>query len=145
MVPACLIRAPHREWCLQAEQMADLRNKWEQTKIDAKKEHGTAEHLELPDIVIKHEMTYEAPPGKANADRPMPLPRSLVGLASILSSACVRQSIAMLSTQSFGHGSTYAGEDCLGAGRVPTAGLPVATTVSRQRLWTACSSPVAST
>ncbi len=80
----CLLDpASHREWRLQAEQMADLRQKWDQAKIDATREHGTAEHLELPDIVITHEMTYEAPPGEANADRPMPLPRSLVGLVSI--------------------------------------------------------------
>lgn len=72
--------------------MADLRKKWKQAKKDAEKEHGTAEHLELPDIVISHEMTYEAPPGKANADRPMPLPRSLVGLAPILTFACVKRS-----------------------------------------------------
>lgn len=58
--------------------MADLRKSWEQTKEDAKREHGTADHLELPDIIIRHEMSHEAPPGKANADRPMPLPRPLV-------------------------------------------------------------------
>lgn len=62
----------------QSEQMADLRKGWAQTKADAEKEHGTAEHLELPDIIIRHEISYEAPPGKANADRPMPLPRPLV-------------------------------------------------------------------
>lgn len=58
--------------------MAALRTRWAQTKADAEKEHGTALHLELPDIIISHEMSYEAPPGKANADRPMPLPRPLV-------------------------------------------------------------------
>lgn len=58
--------------------MADLRKRWAQTKAEAEKEHGTAEHLELPDIIIRHEMSFEAPPGKANADRPMPLPRPLV-------------------------------------------------------------------
>lgn len=60
--------------------MADLRKKWKQTKAASEKQHGTAEHLELPDIVITHEMSYEAPPGKANADRSMPLPRTLVRL-----------------------------------------------------------------
>lgn len=62
--------------------MADLRMRWEQTKADAVREHGTAEHLELPDIIISHEMSYEAPPGKANTDRPMPLPRPLVRIFS---------------------------------------------------------------
>lgn len=58
--------------------MTALRKRWAQTKADAEREHGTSEHLELPDIIISHEMSYEAPPGKANADRPMPLPRPLV-------------------------------------------------------------------
>eukprot|EP00752_Nemacystus_decipiens_P007994 g7142.t1 len=61
----------------EREQMADLRKRWAQTKKDAVREHGTAEHLELPDIIIRHEMSYEAPRGKANADRPVPLPRPL--------------------------------------------------------------------
>lgn len=60
--------------------MADLRKRWAQAKADAERQHGTADHLELPDIIISHEMSYEAPPGKANADRPMPLPRPLVRL-----------------------------------------------------------------
>lgn len=60
--------------------MADLRKKWMQTKEESKRQHGTFAHLELPDIVITHEMTYKAPPGKAHADRPMPLPRTLVRL-----------------------------------------------------------------
>ncbi|CAB1096110.1 unnamed protein product [Ectocarpus sp. CCAP 1310/34] len=59
----------------ESKQMADLRRRWKETKADSVKKHGTAEHLELPDIVIKHEITYEAPPGKANADRSMPTPR----------------------------------------------------------------------
>lgn len=59
--------------------MADLRSRWKKTKEASEREHGTAEHLELPDIIIKHEMTYEAPQGEANADRAMPLPRPLVG------------------------------------------------------------------
>ncbi|CAM9673195.1 unnamed protein product, partial [Scytosiphon promiscuus] len=61
----------------ESKQMADLRVRWKKTKVASEREHGTAEHLELPDIIIKHEMTYEAPQGEANADRPMPLPRSL--------------------------------------------------------------------
>ncbi|CAN0063551.1 unnamed protein product, partial [Pylaiella littoralis] len=61
----------------EVEQMADLRKKWKKTKQEADMQHGTSDHLELPDILITHEMTYEAPPGKANADRPMPLPRTL--------------------------------------------------------------------
>lgn len=76
-----LIRRTHTArdlWYLQSEQMAALHKRWAQTKADAEREHGTAEHLELPDIIIRHEMSYEAPPGKANADRPMPLPRALV-------------------------------------------------------------------
>lgn len=72
-------------WYPQVEQMADLRKKWKKTKQEADMQHGTSDHLELPDILITHEMTYEAPPGKANADRPMPLPRTLVRL-SFLSS-----------------------------------------------------------
>lgn len=65
---------------LQSKQMADLRRRWKETKADSVKKHGTAEHLELPDIVIKHEITYEAPPGKANADRSMPIPRPVVSI-----------------------------------------------------------------
>ncbi|CAM9211583.1 unnamed protein product [Hapterophycus canaliculatus] len=61
----------------EKKQMADLRSRWKQTKAASEREHGTAEHLELPDIIIKHEMTYEAPAGEANADRAMPLPRPL--------------------------------------------------------------------
>lgn len=77
---ATLLPNPTAACFLQAEQMADLREKWKKTKEESKKQHGTYGHLELPDIIITHEMTYEAPPGKANADRPMPLPRTLVRL-----------------------------------------------------------------
>lgn len=65
-------------YLLQAEQMANLRAKWEEKKRAAEKEHGTSVHLELPDILITHELSYEAPAGKANADRAVPMPRPLV-------------------------------------------------------------------
>eukprot|EP00904_Undaria_pinnatifida_P012663 jgi/Undpi1/8527/HiC_scaffold_25.g10994.m1 len=61
----------------EAEQMANLRAKWEEKKRAAEKEHGTSVHLELPDILITHELSYEAPAGKANADRAVPMPRPL--------------------------------------------------------------------
>lgn len=67
---------------LQAEQMASLRARWEEKKLEAEKEHGTSVHLELPDIRITHEFSYEAPAGKSNADRAMPMPRSLVRTAT---------------------------------------------------------------
>ncbi|CAM9733948.1 unnamed protein product, partial [Laminaria digitata] len=61
----------------EAEQMASLQARWEEKKIESEKEHGTSAHLELPDIRITHEISYEAPAGKANADRAMPMPRPL--------------------------------------------------------------------
>lgn len=66
---------------LQAEQMASLQARWEEKKRAAEKEHGTSVHLELPDIRITHEMSFEAPAGKANADRAVPMPRPLVRTA----------------------------------------------------------------
>ena len=62
----------------QREQLDALQKKWIETKAQAEKEYGTSAHLELPDIIIRHEFTYEAPPGKATADRAKPLPRAMV-------------------------------------------------------------------
>lgn len=63
---------------LQAEQMASLQARWEEKKLESEKEHGTSVHLELPDIRITHEFSFEAPAGKSNADRAMPMPRPVV-------------------------------------------------------------------
>lgn len=58
--------------------MAAIKANWQQMKKDCIEQHGTADHLPLPDIIITHEMSYDAPAGKATADRAMPLPRSMV-------------------------------------------------------------------
>lgn len=63
---------------LQVEQMASLQAKWKETKAEAEKKYGTSAHLDLPDIIISHEFSYDAPPGMATADRAMPLPRPMV-------------------------------------------------------------------
>lgn len=64
----------------QKEQLADLRKRWEEMKAAALAEHGTFAHLELPDIRLTHEISYEAPPGTTTAERAMPLPRALVSI-----------------------------------------------------------------
>ena len=64
-------------------------------KAEAVKEHGTSAHLELPDIVVSHEFTYEAPPGKATADRPMPLPRPMVSHTDEILSIIVKTRIVV--------------------------------------------------
>lgn len=119
--------------------MADLRKRWKKSKAEAEKEHGTAEHLELPDIIITHEMTYEAPPGKANADRPMPLPRPLVSGGTF---AGVKQNAMSLFTLfAFVGRHLHAKKATRHLGVLdeypPAAVCLVATAVSRPQLWTA--------
>lgn len=74
-------------YLLQAEQLASLKARWEEKKLESEKEHGTSVHLELPDIRITHEISFEAPAGKANADRAMPMPRPLVRTAPFVNRA----------------------------------------------------------